>query len=247
MGRAQVARLVCLAAAAALAWLPVAPASADLVTPPGACTGSGEFQSTGVSYTSTALQPSDVVLIPQQDTVRWIGQEHGEPIGHVGPSRQIKGDLSLELPGDVAAVNIWSWGPSQSTKYANQGLEHYSVPSALVGVKLKLVGHEVEAGAPVCSGSVYVEVSGSVTSNPVGYTSGGLGLLALLALVLAGVRHRRVLGPVAGFLLGLCASLALTVYAGVPTNSALYFVLPAAGLIGGIVWPRLGTSYAKAH
>jgi len=49
-------------------------------------------------------------------------------------------------------------------------------------------------------------------------------------------RHGRpVLGTICGILFGLFLSLTLTVYAGIPLNSVLYYVFTAAGLVLGLV------------
>jgi len=47
-------------------------------------------------------------------------------------------------------------------------------------------------------------------------------------------KGRPVLGAISGLLFGLFLCIALSVYARVPINSVLYYVLAAAGLVAGI-------------
>lgn len=46
---------------------------------------------------------------------------------------------------------------------------------------------------------------------------------------------RPLLGAISGLLFGLFLSITLTVYAAVPLNSVMYYVLCAAGLVLGIL------------
>lgn len=48
-------------------------------------------------------------------------------------------------------------------------------------------------------------------------------------------RGRPVLGTICGILFGLFLSITLTVYAGIPLDSVLYYVLVAVGLVGGLL------------
>ena len=177
--RAAAAALVVIATAS------VAPAGAhaDVITPAGECVGSGRWKASGVVESSTALVPSDVVVVPRADTVAWSGNIKGFALGAAGPRRTISGEVQLDLP--IGAATIDSWGGS-SVRYANEGEHAYHLPSVLVGVKMRLHGAHRENGVLRCSGSVYVKVAGSVWSNPLAY--GSLGLLALSAgaLVFAG-------------------------------------------------------------
>jgi hypothetical protein len=159
----------------------VAPAAAgaDVVSPAGACVGSGTWRTAGLSETSTAHVPSDVVAVPRADTVRWSGNVKGYALGSTGARRAISGEVQLDLP--VGTATIDSWGGS-SVRYANEGEHVYDLPSVLVGIKMRLHGEHRENGAVVCGGSVYVKVTGSVWSNPLSY--GSLGVLAISGGVL---------------------------------------------------------------
>jgi xanthine/uracil permease len=53
-------------------------------------------------------------------------------------------------------------------------------------------------------------------------------------------KGRPILGGICGLLFGFFLSLTLSVYASVPLDSILYFVLTAAGLVVGIVLGVLG-------
>lgn len=165
-------------------------AAADVVSPPGACTASGHFVHAGFTKKSTGYVSSDVVVVPQKDDVRWVGHELGKPIGYVGPKRPINGAIQIELPGSFG-VSIWHWGGEKSPRYSNQGEESYSLPSILIGVRLKLTGFEEDNGKTICSGSVYVQVAGSRLKNPLGWVGLGGSVLFLAGLVFAGFRKIR--------------------------------------------------------
>lgn len=156
------------ATAASALLLPAPTAGADIVQPPGACTGRATFASTGTTDVSTAYIPSDVIKVPQVATVRWEGNEKGYPVGSFGPRRTINGAVTLALP--IGSATIWHWGGS-STRYANAGIESYSLPSVVDNVKLQLTGYENDGGAVTCSGSVFVETLGTTFANPLTYGS----------------------------------------------------------------------------
>jgi hypothetical protein len=171
--------------------LPAAVASADVVTPPGACTASGQWQTAGLNDVSTDFEPSSVIKVPQRDRVSWQGHEHGEPLGYFGATRPIDGALKISLPYGLPDVTIWHWGGHDSARYSNAGQKSYHLPAALIGIKLKLSGFEKDSGTLVCSGSVYVEVTGSKTKNPIGWVAIGGALVTLLLTVTAGFRKSR--------------------------------------------------------
>lgn len=160
-------------AAALGAILGAGPAGADVVTPPGACTGSGTWQSTGQEESSAEHQTSDVIVIPQQDTVSWSGQV-GDGTGTA--RREIGGEVRVELPIGSVVVDDWD---GESERYANSGEHTYKLPSAVIGIEFTLTGTHSEAGSEVCSGSVGMVVDGNLFSNP-------LGVGSLAGLVLSG-------------------------------------------------------------
>jgi len=163
--------------------LPTALASADVVTPSGACTATGHWVNAGFTKSSTDYVPSYIVKVPQKDKVNWVGHEHGEPIGYFGPPRPIDGAVQVTVPFGIS-VTVWHWGGDKSPRYSNEGQESYNVPSVLIGIPMKLSGYEKDNGTLVCSGSVYVEVMGSKIKNPLGWAGiagiviFGAGLLA---------------------------------------------------------------------
>src|SRR5436309_1231128 len=61
------------------------PAGADVVTPPGACVGTGVWQGSGLNESTTKHVPGDVIIIPQSDTVAWTGLQRGFSPGQQGP------------------------------------------------------------------------------------------------------------------------------------------------------------------
>jgi len=171
--------------------LPLAVASADVVTPANTCTASGTWVNAGFTKNSTDYSPNDVIVVPQKDKVDWQGHEFGKPIGYFGPARAIDGAVQVHMPFGVA-VTIWHWGGSHSQRYSNQGQESYNVPSVLVGVKLKLSGYENEGGKRVCSGSVYLEVAGSKTKNPIAWAGIGGSAIFAVGMLAAGFRKSKL-------------------------------------------------------
>jgi hypothetical protein len=171
--------------------VPAATASADVVKPPGACTATGHWLGAGFTKNSTDYNSNDVIVIPQKDVVDWEGHELGKPIGYFGPARPIDGAVTVTLPFDIK-VNVWHWGGDKSPRYSNKGQESYNVPSALIGIKLQLSGFEKDNHNLVCSGSVYLEVAGSKTKNPIGW-GGVIGSVIFAAgLLFAGFRKTRL-------------------------------------------------------
>ncbi len=167
-------------------------ASASVVTPPGTCTASGHWVHAGLTENSTEYVPSDVIVIPQKDTVDWVGHELGKPIGYFGTPRPIDGAVQVIIPFGVGGVNIWHWGGDKSPRYSNEGQESYNVPSVLIGIKMKLSGFEKDNGKLICTGSVYVEVAGSKIKNPLGW-AGIAGILVFGAgLLAAGFRKTKL-------------------------------------------------------
>jgi opacity protein-like surface antigen len=175
--------LLVLCVCTAFAVLAPVAAAADVVSPPGACMGSGAWRTSGQQETSAAHRKSDVIKIPQADTVDWQGSERGFAVGSAGPRRDISGKVSVVLPMGTATID--SWGGS-SVRYANTGTHAYDLPKALVGLKLKLKGSHKDGGVTTCKGSVFVRVEGSATSNPLA-AAGAAGLaLSGGALLFAG-------------------------------------------------------------
>ena len=174
-GKGIVAKLrqAVLSAVVVAAGVGVAPAaaSADVITPPGACVATGHWLNSGLNESSTGLNSSDVIKIPAADTVQWAGNIAGHALGSVGPRRPISGAVKLDLP--IGSVTIDSWGKT-SVRYANTGRHKYDLPSVLKGIKMKLHGEHSESGRLACSGSVYVEVSGT---SPLLW--GGVGMLVI--------------------------------------------------------------------
>lgn len=176
-------------ATAALVLVPMA-VSADVVSPAGVCTASGQWESAGFTKNSVDYTPSDVIKVPQKDHVDWIGQEDGKPIGYIGPKRPIDGAVQLTLPFGIK-VTVWHWKGNASARYSNKGQEKYNVPSVLIGIPIQLSGYESDSGKTVCSGSVYVEVTGSTIKNPIGW--GGIAGTVLFGagLLASGLRKTR--------------------------------------------------------
>ena len=158
-------------------------AAADVVTPPGACVGSGTWQEGGFTETSTDHDPGDTIKVPRADTVHWKGNIKGFQLGAAGPRRDIEGKVEVETPFGSVKVDDWD---GSSIRYANEGEHDYDLPKVLVGIKMKVKGFHKDAGKVTCEGSVNVEVDGSATSNPLA-AGGAAGLVVSGAgLVFAG-------------------------------------------------------------
>jgi hypothetical protein len=167
---------------AAAVLIPAAAAHADVVTPPGACYGAGKWVGGNLLELSTSHQRSDVITVPQKDTVQWAGGIGTHKPGETGARRAIAGKVRFDLPIG-GSVDFKTWGGS-STKLANTGSTRYSFPTVLVGLKIKLSGFHKDGGALTCSGSVYVRIAGKKTKNPLFW--GGLGALVVGAVDDAG-------------------------------------------------------------
>jgi hypothetical protein len=168
------------AATIACALVTMQAAAADVVTPPGSCLGGGTWQKARFTELSPTHSPSDVIKIPQADTVRWAGSVKGFKLGSIGTRRKIDGAVQLELP--IGTVNIDTWGKT-SVRYANTGEHKYDLPSVLIGVKMKVKGFHKDNGKLTCSGSVYMKVEGSAFKNPLAWVAlGGLVIFGGLLL-----------------------------------------------------------------
>ena len=166
-----------LVAVAIVSVVPLLSAAGAGATVKGPCTAGGTIK--GKTYDATAAS----VKIPRSGDVAWKGAINRGGSG----TRPVEGKVYLKLPPPWSKVVIadgdWD-GPS--SRNANSGTYHYSLPSVLVGPKATLFGHHAERGAVVCTGTIVVQFQGSVWSNPTLLVSLGLTVLALInfALVL---------------------------------------------------------------
>lgn len=187
-GATRRAVLLALPAAAAAAGLVVAtigPAGADVVSPPGACVGTGTWQDAGFTETSTDHVPSDVITIPRADTVAWAGGV-GAVDAPAGEERAISGEIRVEVPWGSVVIDDWD---GESENYSNSGDYEYDLPTALIGIEMTLSGVHREEGAEVCTGSVGMVVEGSMTSNPLAIGA-AIALVASLAGMVVAARGK---------------------------------------------------------
>jgi hypothetical protein len=252
-------RLVVLVLVVAPLWAVAgAPAGADVVSPPGACTAIGIWKKGSITEKSVDHSSSDVIKIPHHDIVGWKGTLEGGKFGKKTSSRRdISGSVVIVLPlSQKLTVDTWD---KATVKTANKGRHGYNLPSFFTGVKFKLKGHHDENGQQVCSGSVYLQVDGSSTSNPLLWASivgivvglGGL-LLAGRQVVEAGDplvegsaatpkgHGRRVLGAIGGFILGGSVAALLLPLGALSLDSVLLVILPFAGLVIGLAFAWVG-------
>ena len=174
-----------------MALFPSSMATADVITPAGACSASGQWVNANVTRISTDYVPTDVIVIPQKDVGKWQGHEDNKPIRYVGPKRAISGKVAIELPFNIA-ITVWHWSGTMSARYSNEGQESYNLPSELIGLKIALSGYEDDSGQRVCSGSVLLEVAGSKTSNPIAFGALAATILLLAGLVASGLRKSKL-------------------------------------------------------
>lgn len=153
-------------------------AAAHLETTNG-CSGSGTFQSSGVSVDAEGIG-DDVVEISRSDTVDWQGAV-------AAPPGVYSGTISVDLPPPFGKAEIDSWeGDSEST--SNFGAEEYDLPSlAPAGVEFRVVGsHTDENGS--CSGYVNLQIEG-------GPFDSALAPISLAGTVLTGAGAAAALRP----------------------------------------------------
>jgi hypothetical protein len=164
-----------LVASAFLLLVPVLAAAPAGATIDGPCTASGTID--GKTYDASPA----TAKIPRQGDVAWNGAISRDASG----PREIEGKVYLKLPPPWSKVVIadgdWD-GPS--SRAANRGTYHYDLPSVLVGPKATLYGHHAERGSVVCTGTIEVQLDGSVWSNPALLASLGLTVLALINFAL---------------------------------------------------------------
>jgi hypothetical protein len=157
-----------------------APARADAVT--GGCYGEGTWEGSGQVEKSVDHDPTDVIVIPQSDTVDWVGGIGDNRPPAEGPPRVVAGAVQLRILGKWVTIDSWA---GEKTGLANSGTKHYDLSSMLIGIKMKLRGFHHEPNIN-CKGSVFVKVEGSTTSNPLFWAGGVLFVLSLAGLVYAG-------------------------------------------------------------
>lgn len=158
-------------------------AGADVVSPPGACTGTGSWQEGGISEASVDHVPSDVIEVPRSDTVSWFGSVGDATLGEEVPRREISGEVQIDLP--IGTVTIDDWGGS-SVRAANEGTHSYDLPELVIGIEMALHGAHRENGSEVCSGSVNVVVDGGAFDNPLAYAGLAGMVISGAALAFAG-------------------------------------------------------------
>jgi hypothetical protein len=232
----RVRNLVMLAvvmAGVGLVAAPAAPADADVVTPPGACWGSGIWVDGGFQELTRKHETDDVIDIPIKDIVRWQGKVGNAKRGDTTDRRPVSGSVVLELPlGQSRVINDWG---GTSVKEVTSGRHKYDLPFVFKGVKMKVSGHHDDGGKRLCSGSVYVQVEGSALSNPLTW-AGIVGLvLSALGLAWAGRGRHPIGGALAGLVFGGAIGGLLLMFAVIPLDSVLLLIAPIVGLVLGVV------------
>jgi hypothetical protein len=139
------------------------------------CQASGTFQSTGETHDATEAE----VEIPSEDDVAWTGSVAGD--GET--ERNINGFVKVDFPPPLPDPTIGEWdGPS--TRYANDDVYHYELPSVLEGFDIKVFGEHHEPGVD-CSGSVTVRLDGGGIGNPATLAALAFTVISLVNVALA--------------------------------------------------------------
>ena len=111
---------------------------------------------------------------------------------------------------------------------------------------MKVSGHHDESGKQICSGSVYVKMDGSPLSNPLTWAGIAGAVLSVVALLWAGRRRHRIIGTLAGLVLGGAVGGLLLMFAVIPLDSPVLAIAPLVGLVLGAVWSWT-TPLARTH
>lgn len=242
--RVRRSRFVRLGAAAALTAVALlgasGPASADVVTPPGACVGSGAWKAGGFSRTTPQLGPDDIIEISRSDEVSWAGTVTGPG---AGTSREVAGRVALRLPPLFGTISIADWGGA-TTDVERKGSYAYDLPGLVpANVELDLLASHDEAGRRHCTATVGLIIAGGAFDSPLVWVAlAGLllftSLLVLLgrsAMTTPGV-GRIAAGALLGLPFGLFVGLTLVLFGLIPLASPLVTTLLGIGLFVGGVW-----------
>lgn len=161
----------------------------------GPCDGSATWpdESPPLQVVASQLSKGDVVVIPLEGSVEWIGNINLNP--PPTEARPTSGNVKVKVPAPVGTIQVGVWS-STGTSTGNSGTYEYEFPSILSGFKVTVVGQHWEgtleqAGSPTCSGDVTLSLAGT---NPIGFIAGGLTVVSIMGAYLA----IRVKGPSAG-------------------------------------------------
>lgn len=215
------------------------PASAEVVEPAGACTGSGAWKSAGITRTAAQLAPGDVIEIPRADTVAWKGAVVGPK---AGTAREVAGRVSLRLPAPLGSIDIADWG-GRAEDVERSGTYAYDLPTLVpAGVRLDLLASHDEGGKRHCSAAVGLIIPGGPFESPLIWAS--LAGLLIFGSVLALVGRsssppsagRVVGGALLGLPFGLFLALTLVLFGLLPLASPLFTPVVVLGLAAGAAW-----------
>jgi hypothetical protein len=155
-----------------------APANAEVFQ--GSCTGSATFSDATVVTEKTPV--SEVVLVPEKDTVQWKGDTHLDPPGDEVP---FVGNVSVALPRFNWIVADWS-GDTKEVK--DEGSYSYEVPGFVPrGVQFEVTGEHTQQGQ-TCVVTVTMKVAGDRGPEAI-IAATGTAVFALATLG-AGVKKR---------------------------------------------------------
>lgn len=239
-GRTRLRRPLAAVTTAGILALLLAPGAYAEITD-GPCSGSVTFADTGL--TVAASDPAGTAVeIPETATVTYEAAidiaEPAEPV-------DVSGEIVLGLPFGSWSVADWS---GRTADLATSGTYTYAapawVPRGSGPVPIEIVHTH---GDVVCR----AQLQGAVAGSPWSVTS----VLLLLSTAVFGVTMfaaglktgrgtgRPVLGLVTGFLFGLLGAASLFAYGAVPLDTPLFWILPLAGIVVGVVlgsWAPFG-------
>jgi hypothetical protein len=222
---------VVAAIAAALLASGPAPAAADLSNPAGACVVTTTWGEGGTTMNSAVMEPTDVIVVPRAETMRWSARVNGPAEGTV---RSVMGSIALVLPAPFGTVTIDQWSGSTG-KIETSGTK--SLPDLLpAGATVEMRMEHREKGDLFCTASARLRIAGG--PDPIAWVSLALTLLFGSLLVLVGIKGgcsfaMRVLGGGLGLLAGAFAGSNLVLFGVVPMDSIATVLLAAVGLITG--------------
>jgi len=219
--RQSIGRLVVVAAVVVVTLLAIGAAPAGAAGT-GPCDATGTIGTT--AYVPKRVPRRQVVTIPKSATVRWEGSVVGTPGKRVG----YRGGLELTVAGFDFSLNHWR---GTTGNVAGEGLRSYDARALPGGVVYRLHGSHHQ-GRLSCRGELLVKLKGG---KGIAVPFAFVGTVAIFLLTLFVVRGRRLLGALAGFVLGGFVALDLVVFARADLASRLLLVFPIAGLVLGAI------------
>ena len=197
-----------------------APAGAVVTGP---CDATGAIDAT--TYVPRRIRGNEVVTLPKSATVRW----EGSMVDGARPRARVpyRGGIDVTVAGFDVAVDRWR---GTTAKAAVEGERRYDF-DALPGDVVYRIHGSHRYGRVACTGEMLVQLEGGKgAAVPIAY-AGTAATFVLLAVFAA--RGRRILGALAGLVLGGFVAVDLVLFARADLASRGLLVFPVAGLVLG--------------